>query len=183
MRSERKAAASAYKAGQRNRMMAWRQQKVIQRVERPAKLARARSLGYRAKQGFVIIRARVHKGGRHREKFNSGRRASKRGRIHYTAKLSMQSIAEQRVAGQYPNLEVLNSYKVGDDSMYAWYEIILVDPVHPAIISDPKINWIICQRGRTFRGLTSEGKKNRGLDHKGKGAEHLRPSVRVGKHK
>jgi len=44
-----------------------------------------------------------------------------------------------------------------------WFEVILVDKNHPNIINDPKINWIVNQRKRVFRGLTSAGKIARGL--------------------
>ena len=93
-----------------------------------------------------------------------------------TPKKSIQRIAEERVARRYPNLQVLNSYWLWEDGKFKFFEVILVDPNHPAIKNDPKINWI-CenhQTGRAFRGLTSEGKKNRGLRNKGKGAEKLR---------
>ena len=46
-------------------------------------------------------------------------------------------------------------------------------PNHPSIKNDSNINWI-CESQHTrrvFRGLTSEGKKTRGLRNKGKGAE------------
>ena len=58
--------------------------------------------------------------------------------------------------------------------------MIMIDPNHPVIMSDSKINWI-CNRahkGRAHRGLTSAGKKSRGLLKKGKGAEKIRPSRR-----
>ncbi|MEN6573742.1 MAG: 50S ribosomal protein L15e, partial [Methanobacterium aggregans] len=51
-----------------------------------------------------------------------------------------------------------------------------VDPNSPSIKNDPKINWI-CEKqhtSRVFRGLTSEGKKTRGLRVKGKGSEKAR---------
>ncbi len=54
----------------------------------------------------------------------------------------------------------------------------MVDPSHPVIRSDKDVGWI-CEsthRGRVFRGLTSAGKEVRGLHHKGRGAEKLRPS-------
>jgi large subunit ribosomal protein L15e len=54
----------------------------------------------------------------------------------------------------------------------------MVDPHHPAVKTDKDINWI-CQKqhkGRVFRGLTSAGKKVRGLRKKGRGAEKARPS-------
>jgi len=92
---------------------------------------------------------------------------------------SIQRIAEERAAKHYPNLEALNSYWIGEDGRHKYYEVILVDPRHPAIVNDPKINWITdpSHRGRAFRGLTSAGKKGRGLRYKGKGAEKVRPSI------
>ncbi|MEM5870716.1 MAG: 50S ribosomal protein L15e, partial [Candidatus Aenigmatarchaeota archaeon] len=80
-----------------------------------------------------------------------------------TPKKSLQLIAEEKAARKYRNLEVLNSYLVADDGVYKYFEIIMVDPHHPVIKSDKNINWICNQRGRVFRGLTSAGKKMRGL--------------------
>jgi large subunit ribosomal protein L15e len=85
-------------------------------------------------------------------------------------------MAEERVARKYPNLEVLNSYWVWEDGKAKYYEVILVDPQRPEIQHDNKINWI-CEKQHTrraFRGLTSAGKKGRGLRKKGKGAEKVR---------
>jgi large subunit ribosomal protein L15e len=96
-------------------------------------------------------------------------------------KKSIQVMAEERAARKYPNLEVLNSYPVGDDGQYHYFEVIMLDPSHPAIYNDPDLGWIAnpSQRGRVYRGLTSAGKKSRGLRRKGKGAEKVRPSVRA----
>jgi len=77
------------------------------------------------------------------------------------------------------NLEVLNSYWVGEDGRYKWFEVILVDRSHPAILSDPQLSQIAKQRGRVYRGLTSAGRRARGLRRKGKGAEKIRPSLRA----
>jgi large subunit ribosomal protein L15e len=55
----------------------------------------------------------------------------------------------------------------------------MVDPAHPAIMSDSDVNWI-CEKQhvhRAFRGLTPAGKTGRGLRNKGKGAEKVRPSI------
>jgi large subunit ribosomal protein L15e len=94
---------------------------------------------------------------------------------------SIQRIAEERAARKYPNMEVLNSYWVGEDGKHKWYEVILIDPCHPAIKADPQLNWLCTgkHRGRAFRGLTSAGKKGRGLRNKGIGAEKVRPSIRA----
>jgi large subunit ribosomal protein L15e len=46
---------------------------------------------------------------------------------------------------------------------------------------DPKIKWItdVSNKRRVLRGKTSAGQKGRGLRHKGKGAEKIRPSIRA----
>ena len=71
------------------------------------------------------------------------------------------------------------------DGRYHYYEVILVDPAHPAIVNDPKINWISDpkNRRRSFRGLTSAGKQGRGLRNKGIGAEKIRPSLNANKNR
>jgi hypothetical protein len=60
---------------------------------------------------------------------------------------------------------VLNSYWLNEDSVYKYYEVIMVDPMHRAIRSDPRINWICnpVHKHREMRGLTSAGRKYRGL--------------------
>ena len=165
----------------KERLVQWRQEPSFTRVERPTRIDRARTLGYKAKQGYVIVRARVRRGGLRKHKIKAGRRAKRKGIKKITMQKSIQRIAEERTAKHYPNLEVLNSYWVAEDGRHKYYEIILVDPHHPVIKSDPKINWICDQQhhGRAYRGLTSAGKRGRGLHHKGKGAEKLRPSIRA----
>ena len=76
---------------------------------------------------------------------------------------SIQRIAEERASRKHPNLEVLNSYWVGEDGKSKWYEVILMDRSHPSIQSDPELNWICdpSNRGRAFRGKTSAAKKSR----------------------
>src|SRR5438876_1032207 len=44
------------------RMVEWRRGNAFVRLERPTRIDRARELGYRAKQGYVVVRARVHRG-------------------------------------------------------------------------------------------------------------------------
>jgi large subunit ribosomal protein L15e len=94
---------------------------------------------------------------------------------------SLRLIGEERASRKFPNLEVLNSYWVGEDGRYKWFEVIMVDPNHPVIKADGTINWI-CEKQhfrRVFRGLTSAGKKVRSLRHRGRGAEKVRPSRRT----
>lgn len=168
--------------GHRDRLVEWRQQPVTVRLEKPTRLDRARELGYKAKQGFLIVRQRVGRGGHTREQFAGGRRSKK-----FTNKqvlhLSYQSIAERRANAKYKNCEVLASYWVAKDGKNYWYEVILVDRNHPVIVKDPKLNWISQARGRAFRGKTNSQRKTRGLRRKGIGAEKVRPSLRANKGK
>lgn len=165
----------------KQRRVQWRREDNFTRVERPTRLDRARSLGYKAKQGYVVVRGRVGKGSFGRRAVKSGRRAKRLGFNKITAGKSQQRIVEERAQKRFTNLEVLNSYWVGSDGQYVWYEVILVDPYHPSIMNDPKINWIctVAHKGRVYRGKTGAGKKGRGQRNKGKGAERVRPSIRA----
>lgn len=161
-----------------HRVMDWRRQPTIIRAEKPTRLDRARKLGYKAKQGFVVARVRVRRGGLRRTRPKGGRRQKRMGVKRYKPAKSLRLIAEERAARKFPNLEVLNSYWVWEDGRHKWFEVIMIDPSHPVIKSDKNVGWI-CEsvhRGRVFRGLTSAGKEVRGLRHKGRGAEKLRPS-------
>ncbi len=140
----------------------WRRQSVIKRLERPTRPDRARSLGYKAKQGFVMARIRIKKGGRRKPSVRKGRKPRSLG-VFFNPKQSKQANAERRTVRVFPNLEVLNSYYVGEDGKYKYYEVILVDKSHPVIKNDKGINWILNQRRRAFRGLTSASRKGRGL--------------------
>ena len=126
----------------RQRVIQWRRQPVINRIEKPTRIDRARRLGYKAKKGFVVVRVRVRRGGRRKPRPKMGRRQKRMGVKKYTAAKSIQLIGEERVARKYPNLEVLNSYWVWEDGVSKWYEVILVDPNHPSIKSDKEVGWM-----------------------------------------
>ncbi|OFV68186.1 MAG: Ribosomal protein L15e [Candidatus Syntrophoarchaeum caldarius] len=155
------------------RMQTWRRERASVRVSRPTRLDRARRLGYRAKQGIIVVRTRIRRGGRRKSRYVRGRRTKRMGQYRITPRKSLQRIAEERTARKYPNMEVLNSYWVGSDGKRKWYEVILVDPAHPAIRADPQFKWLKnpSNRGRVFRGKTSAGKKGRGLRKRGIGSE------------
>nr|AOZ56187.1 ribosomal protein L15E [uncultured korarchaeote] len=155
----------ALKEVMRERLIKWRRGPSVVRVEHPTRLDRARALGYKAKQGFIVVRVRVRKGGLRKPRPNKGRRPKRMGVYGYSPAKSLRLIAEERAARKYPNLEILNNYYVGEDGTYKWFEVIMVDPHHPAIKEDPEVKWITEKhnKGRVFRGLTSAGKKMRGL--------------------
>ncbi|HPD81567.1 MAG TPA: 50S ribosomal protein L15e [Candidatus Pacearchaeota archaeon] len=165
----------------RKRMVEWRKSEAQVKVEKPLRLDKARALGYKAKKGFVIIRIRLKRGGHRKERPIKGRRG-KRMHTRKNLMMSYQWIAEQRVQKRYPNLEILNSYLIGKDGIYAFYEVICVDPQRPEIKNDKTINWISNPKNkkRAFRGLTSSAKKSRGLRNKSPTTKS-RPSKKAGK--
>ena len=166
----------------RQRLIAWRRQSVITRIEKPTRLDKARKLGYRAKQGFVLARVRIRRGGMRKQRPKAGRRPKRMGVKKFKPSKSLRLIAEERVARKFPNLEILNSYWVGEDGASKWFEIIMVDPHHPVIRADENISWIGQKqhRRRALRSLTSAGKKVRALRRRGRGAEKFRPSLKAG---
>jgi len=78
---------------------------------------------------------------------------------------NLRSVAEERVGRRVGGLRVLNSYWVGEDTTFKFFEVILVDPSHKAIRRDAHINWIVkpVMKHREMRGLTSAGRKSRGV--------------------
>jgi large subunit ribosomal protein L15e len=155
------------------RVRAWeyRQGKRCQKVNKPTRTDKAHKLGYKAKQGYVIYRVAVRRGGR--------KRPNHKGVVYGKPKnhginqikfvRNLRSVAEERAGRACMNLRVLNSYWVNQDATFKYYEVILVDPNHVAIRNDPRINWIVnpVHKHRERRGLTSAGRKHRGLRVKG----------------
>lgn len=160
------------------RLVEWRQEPTIKLLNFPTRLSRAKTLGYKSKQGIIVVRVRLNKSRRIRPTIRKGRKSSNRRRKKVVNK-SYQTIAEERVAKDYTNMNVLNSYYVFEDGKYKWFEVILVDKNSNSIKKDKSLAWITKnkQTGRAFRGLTSSARKSRGLLNKGKGAEKIRPSL------
>jgi len=171
---------SAVSALQWERMQVWRREGSVVRIEHPTRIDRARTLGFKAKQGIIVVRVTVRRGGRRRARYVRARRTARMGVNRITAGKSIRRIAEERASKRYPNMEVLNSYWVGQDGRHKWYEVILVDGHHPSIIADKNLSWIAdpVHRGRAERGKTSAGRKGRGMQTRGKGTEKTRPSIR-----
>jgi large subunit ribosomal protein L15e len=167
------------------RLIDWRKEPVAVRIDHATRLDRARRLGYKAKQGYFLVRIRVRRGGRRKKRPIRGRKPRKMGVNKFTPKKSIRWIAEERVQRKFPNGEILNSYPVGRDGRWKWYEVILVDPNHPVIKNDPNINWICnpANTRRVYRGLTGAGKQGRGLYKKGRGTEKIRPSIKTHRHR
>lgn len=156
----------------------------IIRVTRPTRPDKARRLGYKAKQGFVVYRVAVRRGGRKRPNSKGivyGKPANQ-GINQLKFRRNLRSVAEERAGRVCGNLRVLNSYWINQDSTYKYFEVILVDPSHNAIRRDPRINWICnpVHKHRELRGLTSAGKKSRGYRKRGHRTNLLIGSSRRG---
>jgi len=156
------------------KLIAWRRGRVMEKVDKPTNLTRARRLGYKAKQGYILVRIRIDKGRRTRRKPSGGRKP-KNAYLFVQPGKSHQVIAEQRVNRKYRNMEVLNSYWVGEDGNYKFFEVILIDSAKPSVnISAGARN------GKSFRGLTSAGQKGRPGRKKGLNKK-LRKKKLIGK--
>lgn len=162
-----------------SRLIQWRASDAVVEVEKPLRLDRARALGYKAKKGFFVVRVRVIRGGRQRPRHKHGRKSRKQ-HVRKILKMSYQWVAELRASKKYSNLEVLNSYYIGQDGKHYFYEVILVDPNAPEIKNDPTMKWIAegTHRARVERGLTSAARKSRGLSTKSRNMK-VRPSLRA----
>ena len=123
----------------RAKAVEWRRQTSLVRVERPSRIQKARQLGYKAKQGIVVIRMRVGRGNMRKKRPVAGRRPKHLGVLRIKPALSMQKVAERRVLERHPNMKLLGSYYLYQDGLYLWYEVILADPSHPRILKDKEI--------------------------------------------
>ena len=150
----------------KKKIIEWRKSETVTEVKHPTRLDRAHALGYRAKPGFAVVRVKQGKGGRRRPLYGRrGRKPRKAGLVRFTHGKSLRWIAEEKAWRKYRNMEVLNSYLAGEDGQYEYYEVILVDPNNPSVRADKDYRWVTnaANRHRVLRGLTSTGKKSRGL--------------------
>jgi len=123
----------------RQRAVVWRNENAVTRVEKPSRIARARRLGYKAKQGIIVVRMRVGTGGMRKERPRGGRRPKHLGVTKIKADVSMKQVAERRILQRYPNMKLLGSYFLYKDGMHYWFEVILADPSHPRIAKDKEM--------------------------------------------
>jgi len=117
----------------------WRRQRAIIRIPRPSRIQKARRFGYKAKQGIVVVRARVGTGGMRRKRPVAGRRPKHLGVTRIKADDSMQKVAQRRVLEKYPNTRALGTYFLYKDGLYYWFEVILADISHPRIYKDKEM--------------------------------------------
>ena len=123
----------------RERAISWRKENAVTRIERPSRLLRAKRLGYKAKQGIIVVRMRVGTGGMRKQRPRGGRRPKHLGVTRIKADDSMKTVADRRVLEKYPNMKLLGSYFLYKDGKHYWYEVILADPSHPRITKDKEL--------------------------------------------
>lgn len=123
----------------RDRVIKWRKEDAVTRIDKPSRIQRARRLGYKAKQGIIVVRMRVGTGGMRKQRPRGGRRPKHLGVTRIKADVTMRHVAENRVLERYPNMKLLGSYFIYKDGMHYWFEIILADPDHPRIIKDREL--------------------------------------------
>jgi len=163
----------------RARMIEWRKAGAITKVDKPLRIDRARALGYKAKKGVIVVRVKLKRGGHKKSRPNKARR-TKRLHIRKNLRMNYKEIAESRVARKYTNMEVLNSYLIGKDGIHYFYEVILVDRSEPGILKDKQLGaFVKAPKARSLRGITSAGRKARGLRNSPVKAPKVRPSLRA----
>jgi len=121
----------------KKRAIIWRKESTIVRLNRPTRLDRARSFGYKAKMGFVTVRIKVGRGGMRKKRPDAGRRPKHLGTTKIKAAVSMQQVAERRALKKFPNMSLLGSYFLYQDGKTSWFEIMLCDRNHPSTQNDP----------------------------------------------
>jgi len=123
----------------RDRVIGWRKQAAVTRIDKPSRLQRARRLGYKAKQGIIVVRMRVGTGGMRKQRPTGGRRPKHLGVTRIKADDDMKTVANRRAVQRYPNMRFLGSYFIYKDGKHYWFEVILADPSHPRIIQDKEL--------------------------------------------
>ena len=88
----------------RKRAITWRRQNTMVRIDRPSRLLRARRLGYKAKEGIIVVRMRVGMGGMRKQRPRGGRRPKHLGVTRIKADINMQQVAENRTLEKHRNM-------------------------------------------------------------------------------
>ncbi|MEM3397802.1 MAG: 50S ribosomal protein L15e [Nitrososphaerota archaeon] len=127
------------KALMKERLIKWRRQPAVVRVDKPLRLDRARQLGYKDKQGFIVLRVRVRRGGFQKPRARAGRRPKTIGVTKHKVNVTMKEEALNRAVKKYPNLYPLGAYWIAEDGLYKWFEVIMVDPHHPSVRNDKDV--------------------------------------------
>jgi large subunit ribosomal protein L15e len=117
----------------KSRLVSWRKGRRVVRLEHPTRLDRARKVGYKAKQGFIVVRVRISRGGIRIKRPVAGRRSKHLGVLRIKGELAEADVVAGRARERYPNMKVLGSYFLMEDGLFRWFEAVLVDTSHPSV--------------------------------------------------
>uniref|UniRef100_A0A8W4FNU7 Ribosomal protein L15 n=1 Tax=Sus scrofa TaxID=9823 RepID=A0A8W4FNU7_PIG len=133
----------------------YRQLSALHRAPRPTQPDKAHRLGYKANQDYVIYQTLVC---RIRRKHPVPKGATYGKPLHHG----------EQAGCHCGSLRVLNSYWVGEDSTYKFFEVVFIDPFHKAIRRNPDTQWITkpVHKHREMQRLNSAGRKSLGKGHK-----------------
>ena len=112
----------------RRRLVVWKSEPTVSRATGPTNPSSARSVGYKAKKEFIIVRVRAPKGRRIRPQAKLGRKSGKNQK-RVSPAYSKQWLCEQRALRKYLNLRVVGSYFVGMDGTNEYYEVVMCQKV------------------------------------------------------
>ena len=137
----------------RERAIVWRKEDAVTRIERPSRLLRARRLGYKAKQGIVVIRMRVGTGGMRRQRPRGGRRPKHLGVTRIKQDDNMKTVADRRVLERYPNMNVEEkSATIRTMASRASYAQNLTDAIKSGVVPRNDLPEYIVQKMRRIAG-------------------------------
>jgi large subunit ribosomal protein L15e len=139
-----------------------KEDRAVVKLEKPTNLAGARSVGYKAKQGIFVARARVRKGtGTHHRPKNK-RRPKRQGQAKLSRRISTQAMAEEKVSKYFENAEALGSYKIAEDGKWHYFEVVMADRNASTIVADKNLKYLAHgHQGRAERGKTFAGGSNK----------------------
>jgi large subunit ribosomal protein L15e len=108
----------------KKRLEQWRTEATVQKIAKPTNLARARTLGYKAKKEFMVVRVCVSKGNRRRRQTDQGRKSGKQ-RKTMNPGVNLKWFADRKAQNTHKNMKVIGSYFVGEDGRKKWFEVVL----------------------------------------------------------
>lgn len=139
-----------------------KEDKAVTKLDGPTNVVAARSVGYKAKQGVFVARARVRKGSGTYHRPKNKRRPKRQGQAKLTRRISTQAMAEERVSKRFENAECIGSYKIAEDGKWHYFEVIMADRTASTILADKNLKYLACgQKGRAERGKTAAGRVNK----------------------
>ncbi|MER3601268.1 MAG: 50S ribosomal protein L15 [Nitrososphaerota archaeon] len=134
-----------------SRLVKWRREPAIVRLDKPIRIDRARRVGYKDKPGMVVLRVRVGRKAMRRQRPRAGRRQKALGVKRRKVSLNYVEVALQRARKRYPNLVPLGGYKLFQDGRYVFVELICVDPRAPQILSDRELKHRLGKRATSLK--------------------------------